>query len=202
MAKRSNHFMQFYTKTSRTLSGKQQQPVLPRQAGCRHSEAGFVLSLTEVLISVVIVAITFGAIITGYLSAAKQTEWSGYSLAATSLGVQMLEQARSAVWDIANNKNELTNLTLMAKSYTSSNATWTGYTTNIMDVPWKGTNYVMATNFVSIQDIFENNSGNVPVHLQVLRVDTVWPFNGWANFSKRMYTNSICTFIAPDNRGL
>jgi hypothetical protein len=187
---------------------KRQAPVVvkpassPAQSIHRRSEAGFVLSLPEVLISVVIVAVVFGSIINGYLAGARRTEWTGCSLAAQSLGVQILEQARAAVWDISINKNELTNLTLLAKSYDAGTKTWSGYTTNIMDIPWKGTNYIIATNYVSIQDIYENNTTNVPVHLQVVRVDTVWPFNGWGKFSVRYYTNSICTFIAPDNRGL
>lgn len=194
--------MQFYSKNRRAFSGGEQPGSAPGPAVHRRREAGYVLSLTEVLISVVIVAIVFGTIINGYLAGAKRTEWTGCSLAATSLGVQFLEQARSAVWDIANNKNELTNLTLTAKSYNPGTATWTGYTTSIMDIPWKGTNYVVATNFVSIQDIYENNYSGVPVHLQVLRVDTVWPFTGWGSFALKFYTNSICTYIAPDNRSL
>jgi len=40
----------------------------------------------------------------------------------------------------------------------------------------------------------------VPVQLQVVRVDTVWPFTGWGNHTLCYYTNSICTFLAPDNR--
>lgn len=194
--------MQLYSKTSRALFGIKQLGIAPWQPAQRRGEAGFVFSLSEVLISVVIVAIVFGGIINGHLSGATRTEWTGCSLAATSLGVQTLEQARSAVWDISIGKNELTNLTLLGKSYTASNSTWTGYTTSIMDIPWKGTNYVVATNFISIQDIVENISSNVPVHLQVLRVDTVWPFKGWGNYSLRFYTNSICSYIAPDNRGL
>ena len=194
--------MQLYSKTSRALFGKKRPGFAPTQPAQRRSEAGFVFSLAEVLISVVIVAIVFGSIINGYMAGATRTEWTGCSLAAQSLGVQFLEQARSGVWDINVGKNDVTNLTLSAKSYNSGTATWTGYTTSIMDIPWKGTNYVVATNFVSIQDIYENNDTSVGVHLQVLRVDTIWPFTGWGNYSMRFYTNSICTFIAPDNRGL
>jgi hypothetical protein len=139
----------------------------------------------------------FGTIINGYLAGAKQTEWTGCSLAATSLGLETLEQARSAVWDISINKNYITNLTMMNKFYNTTTKTWTGYTTNIMDIPWKGTNYVMATNFITIQD-FQIVTG---VHLQLVQVDTVWPYNGWGNFSVKLYTNSICTYIAPDNSG-
>jgi hypothetical protein len=36
--------------------------------------------------------------------------------------------------------------------------------------------------------------------LQSVRVDTVWPFNGWNNFSVQYYSNTSCTYLAPDNR--
>jgi hypothetical protein len=150
--------------------------------------------------SVVIVALVFGTIINGYLASAVRLEWTGYSLAAQSLGIKTIEQARSAVWDISNGKNELTNMPLLSASWNAGTRTYSGYTTNIMDVPYKGGNYVIATNFVTIQMINQNGVTNVPVVMQVIRVDTVWPFTGWSKFTLIYYTNSICTYIAPDNR--
>jgi hypothetical protein len=165
-------------------------------------EGGFVLSFWEVLISVVIVAMVFGTIINGYLIGAKKAQWTGYSLAAQNLSVQAVEQVRSAVWDIALNKIEITNMNLINKVLTVTNGNWvmTGYTTNILDIPWQGTNYVLATNFVTVQVIFANGISNPWVQLQTVRVDTVWPFDGWGNFTLQYYTNSVCTMVAPDNR--
>jgi hypothetical protein len=173
-----------------------------RQAGPVGDESGFVCSLWEVLICVVIVALVFGTIFNGYLIGAKRAQWTGYSLAAQALSVQTLEQTRSAVWDIAFSKTEITNLNLANKSLTISGPNWTmtGFTTNVMDIPWKGTNYVMATNFVTVQTIFENGTSNPWVQLQSIRVDTVWPYDGWNNFSTQTFTNTVCTMIAPDNR--
>jgi hypothetical protein len=194
--------MHFNSKNCPAVSITDRRDFTQRPSTHRRSEAGFILSLAEVLLSVVIVAIVFGTIINGYLAGAKRTEWTGCSLAAQSLGLQFLEQSRAAVWDASINKNEVTNLTLLSKSYDPSTKTWTGYMTNIMDIPWKGTNYVMATNYVTIQQIYQNNTTNVPVQMMVVRVDTVWPFTGWGNFTLRYYTNSICTFLAPDNRSI
>lgn len=179
-------------------AGQPNQPVAKRLA--RRGEGGFVGSFAEVLIAVVIVAVLFGSIINGYLSTAIRSQWTAYSLAAQSLGLQTIEQARSAVWDISMGKNELTNMTLLNSSWNSSTLTLTGYTTNILDVPWKGTNYVLATSYITIRTIYENIDGTVPVQVQVVRVDTVWPFSDWGNFQMLYYTNSLCTFIAPDNR--
>ena len=152
------------------------------------------------LISVVIVVVTFGSIINGYLSTAKRSQWTAYSMAAQSLGLQTIEQAKSAAWDIATGKNELTNMTLMGASWDAGTLTYSGYTTNILDVPWKGTNYVLATNYVSIRLLNENNNSSVPVQLHIIRVDTVWPFTAWSGNTLNYYTNSLSAYIAPDNR--
>lgn len=158
------------------------------------------MTLVEVVVSVAIVALVFGAILNGYIYSAKRVEWTGYSLAAQSLGVQTLEQARSAVWDTSRGKNELTNITLMSSSWNSSTKTYSGYSIDVLDVPIVGTNVVMATNFVSIQQFNISGNTNVQIWLQLIRVDTVWQFTGWGQNNIRYYTNSIGTYIAPDNR--
>jgi hypothetical protein len=151
---------------------------------------------------VLIVALVFGVIINGYLVGAKRAQWSGYSLAAQAASIELIEQARSAVWDITINKNQVAGMVL--SGYTSNSTALggyviTGYTTNIMDIPWKGTNYVIATNFITITLFPENNLPSVPVQLQMVRVDTVWPFNNWGSFQAAFYTNTTCTYLAPDN---
>jgi Tfp pilus assembly protein FimT len=162
-------------------------------------------TLMEVLIAVVLAALMFGGIISGYMLGAKRLQWAGYSLAAQTLSVQCLEQARSAVWDGSTNV-EILNLSFVgsSRSYSTTNSgkTWllTGYTTNILDIPWKGTNYLLATNYITIQQFYANNYSGRLVYLQSVRVDTVWPFIGWGNFALKYYTNSSCTYIAPDNR--
>jgi hypothetical protein len=166
----------------------------------RRREGGFIGSFWEVLLAVVIVAVTFGSIINGYLSTAMRAQWTAYSLAAQSLGLQAIEQTKSATWDISTGKNEITNLTLMGSSWNGTTKTYSGYTTNILDVPWKGTNYILATNFITIRTIYANNDSSVPVQVQIVRVDTVWPFTDWGGFKLCYYTNSVATFIAPDNR--
>lgn len=174
-----------------------------KRAGHLGGESAFMLSFWEVLISIVIVALVFGTIINGYLAGAVKVQWSGYSLAAESIAIQTLEQARSATWDIASGTVQITNMSLNNKQFTNyANGTWimTGYTTNVMDIPWKGTNFIVATNFVTAQVIFANGQTNPWVQLQMIRVDTVWPFNGWRRFTWTTYTNTVCTYMAPDNR--
>lgn len=170
----------------------------PKRRGLR-GVAG--LTLVEVLISLVIVALVFGSIIQGYVTSGKITEWSGYSLAAQSLAVQTLEQVRSATWDPQMNKCEVTNIPLLGwtLSYSGSGA-WTnysGYQISILDVPWKSNNYVMATNYVNFKMV--SFASNTNVQAILARVDTVWQFTGWGYANPVTYTNTVCTFFAPDN---
>jgi len=128
----------------------------------KRRQAGFVGGLWEVLIAFVIVAVSFGTIVGGYMSGAVKAQWSGYSLAAQTMASHALEQTRSATWDIATQNTQITNMPLLNKSLTVSGSTWTmtGYMTNILDVPWSSTNYVTATNFISIKVFFANGITN------------------------------------------
>jgi len=171
---------------------------LPGFSAVNASQAGF--TLLEVAISAIIVALVFGGIIKAYIQTGQRLEWSGYSLAAQSLAIQTIEQARATVWDPAQTPpvNEITNLSLMGTTLStySNTFTFTGYSTNILDVPYSSTNYVMATNFVTI--VLTNFSGNANVQEQVITVQTVWPF--YIRAANLYFTNTVSTIIAPDNR--
>ena len=183
--------MHFKLKQGKPIGEGESNPARKKEAG---------LTLVEVVVSAAIVALVFGAILNGYIYTAKKVEWTGYSLAAQSAGAQVVEQARSAVWDIARGVNQLTNMALLSSNLNGSTMTYSGYTTNILDVPIAGNNVVVATNYVSIQQINLSGNTNVQKFIQFIRVDTVWRFTGWGNSSIRYYTNSIGTYLAPDNR--
>jgi len=158
--------------------------------------AGF--TLVEVVISTAIVALLFGGVLTAYIQAGKRIEWTGYSLAAQSLAVEVVEQAKSATWDPAQTPpvNNLTNLNLQGASYNATTLTYTGYKTGILDVPYSDTNSVLATLYVTVQMF--NVGGNTNVQAQFLRVDTVWPYTSRGPVI--YFTNTVCTIVAPDNR--
>ena len=63
---------------------------------------------------------------------------------------------------------------------------------------YSGTNVIRATNYVTVRMLYFNNSANPPVQLQMMQVDTVWPFTVGTN--PKYFTNSIATYFAPDNR--
>lgn len=134
------------------------------------------ITLVEVVLSIAISGITFGAIVFGYVMSARRAEWSGYSLAANSLAMQRLEQTRAAKWDVLTTPiiDELT-----ATNFPDQVA--------IMDVPISGGNITYATNYTTITSI----STDPP--LKMVRVDCVWPFKG-----EGLFTNTLMTYRAPD----
>lgn len=163
-------------------------------AGNSKQDAAF--TLAEVVISIAIAAFVFGGIITAYIQTTRRAEWSGYSLAAQALAIQQLEQARSGVWDSSLGKNEVTNLVLLNRNV-AANGTVTGYSWTNLDIPVSGGNFTRATNYVTIT-MLPNVAGVPGVSLQMVQVDTVWPFQ--IGKTNRFYTNTISTYLAPDNR--
>jgi len=154
------------------------------------------MTLVEVIMAMAIVALVFCGTIEAYIQSSQRIEWSGYSMAAQSLAQATIEQTLAGVWDPCIPENESTNLNVMSSSYNANTLTWTGYCTNILDVPYSGTNFVIATNFITIQQISINGYSNV--WGQVVRVDCVWPFGFRAG--SPCFTNTVCTLMAPDNR--
>jgi prepilin-type N-terminal cleavage/methylation domain-containing protein len=154
----------------------------------RVSTRGF--TLAEVAMSLMIVGLVFGGILTAYLQSAQRAEWSGHSLAAQAFGLQQLEQARSAVWDISATPpvNEITNLNLI--DWRRTNGIWTGYSWGNLDVPSSGDNFVRATNFVTVREVVVTATPRVTVHS--VHVDTVWEQRG------ARFTNSVATYYGPD----
>lgn len=155
-------------------------------------------TLVEVVMSVALLTLLFGGILTAYIQTARQAEWAGYSLAAQAISIHQIEQARSAVWDYSINKNELTNLNLTAWSYNSSTKVGTGRTTRVLDIPISGTNIVVATNFVTVKLL--NVGGLTNVQVQMISVDTVWPFLTLRGI--KLFTNRTATYFGPDNRDM
>jgi prepilin-type N-terminal cleavage/methylation domain-containing protein len=143
-------------------------PLRPRQAG---------FTLAEVVIATALAALVVGSSIYGYVIASRRAEWSAYSLAANSLAIQRLEQARAAKWDPLGFPpvDELVSTNFPVVS------------TNVLDIPISKTNIVYATNITTITVL----STNPP--LKMIRVDCIWPF-----LNRGSFTNTVVTYRAPD----
>jgi len=157
-------------------------------------------TLAEVVISLGIAGMLFAGIMIGYVQSSRQAEWAGYLLAAQSCGIHQIEQARAAMWEVGNNpansRNELTNLNLLSWTYNTTTMVGKGYTTNVLDVPRSGTNFVMATNYVTVRTYLLTAFTNARV--QMVTVDTVWPFP--TKTGNRYFTNTTATYLGPDDR--
>jgi len=158
----------------------------------RRLASGF--TLVEIVVSLAIIVLVFSSVIAAYISAAFRAQWSGYNFAAQALAMQQIEQARAAKWDVMTTPpvDEVTNLSLQGWA-TSDGITWTGYTTNTLDLPISGTNVIWATNFCTISLIAFGNPTN---YLHSVQVQTVWPFL-WYN-KTYLYTNTLVDYISPD----
>ncbi|MFM2294655.1 MAG: hypothetical protein RLZZ350_1068 [Verrucomicrobiota bacterium] len=135
-------------------------------------------SLPELLICLVVMMLAYGGTIVCYILVAKRATWSGYSLAAQALSIRQTEEALAAKWDTqaATNVDYVTNIPSM--------------NTNILDLPYSGTNRSYATNFCTISTIMIQTNVGTQIHL--IRVDTVWTWSG------KTYTNSMQTYRAPN----
>ena len=133
-------------------------------------------TLVEVLVALGIAALSLAAIITGYILSAQRAEWSAYSLAAQSLALQRLEQARAAKWDLDGTPavDQLVSGSFPLRM-------------EILDIPRSGTNIVYATNFTTISTL----STTPP--LKLIRVDCVWKF-----LSRGPFTNTAMTYRTVD----
>ncbi len=150
--------------------------VSPRASDQPQSSTGF--TLAEVVVAIAVAALSFGGVIFGYVLTADRAEWSAYSLAAQSLAMQGVEQARAAKWDPKSwppvDELGVTNYTQM----------------DILDVPVSG-QPVLATNYISIALVSQDPP------LRQLRADCVWSLaNG--RRSRGPFTNTVVTLRTAD----
>ena len=115
--------------------------------------AGF--TLAEVVVAIAVATLSFGGVIYGYVLTADRAQWSAYSLAAQSLAMQGVEQARAAKWD--------------PKAWPAVDELGvTNYTqVDMLDVPVSG-QPVRATNYISVTAVSQDPP------LRQLRADCVW----------------------------
>lgn len=137
--------------------------------------AGAAFALPEVLICIGIMVLVYGGAIMAYIQTDRRAEWSAYSLGAQALSIRQIEQARAARWDTQGGVYVDYSDDIVPK--------WT----NILDLPYSGTNYVYATNFTTISTI-----SNSSFQIHMFKVDTVWAWRG------KLFTNTTASYRAPN----
>lgn len=141
---------------------------------CRRGGRNSGFTVAEVVITIAIMALVVQGTVVGYVLSAQRAEWSAYSMAAQSLAMQAVEQARAAKWD--------------PQAWPASDELGTTSFAQVvvLDVPVVGTP-VYATNYVRISTV----SANPP--LRELRADCVWKL-----IQRGPFTNTLITLRAPD----
>ncbi|MDB6112571.1 MAG: hypothetical protein JWR69_4321 [Pedosphaera sp.] len=139
-------------------------------------------TLAEVAVALGISALLFGGVVMGFVQSAQRAEWSAYNLAAHSLAMQGVEQARAATWD-PSAPGPIDNC--LPGNFPSVG-------TNILDVPISGTNITYATNTWTITTV-----GTNPYPLKMIRVDCTWKFIK-SGISSPVFTNTVATLRAPN----
>lgn len=132
-------------------------------------------TLTEVIISLVILVLVFHGILKAYTIACQRSEWSAHSLAAQSLAMQHMEAMRAAQWDPQNwpivDEAGLTNFR----------------STDILDISGTTKSPAYATSVVAVTTVTMNPP------LRQIRADCIWEFK-----PRGLFTNTVITLRAPD----
>ena|SRR5687767_8360175 len=134
-------------------------------------------TLIEQLFALLLAGITVSAVVSGFWQSVQQSEWSAHSLAAQSLAMQVMEQARAARWQPNGappvDDLQQTNFAVRADE--------------VLDVPAGRGQNLLATTRTTIRSISESPP------LKMIEVQTEWRFG-----NRRLYTNTIATYRAPD----
>jgi len=133
-------------------------------------------TLIETAVAVAVAAVVMAGMFKGYILASRRAQFASYSLAASAMASQRLENIVAASWVVSGTSvTNVLNPALRAQQV------------NALGLPSSGTNLVYATNFVTVTQISIN-----PPYLMA-RVDCVWNFIGMGTF-----TNTVAVLRAPD----
>jgi prepilin-type N-terminal cleavage/methylation domain-containing protein len=133
-------------------------------------------TLIETAVAVAVAAVVMAGMFKGYILASRRAQFASYSLAASAMASQRLENIVAASWVVSGTSvTNVLNPALRAQQV------------NALGLPSSGTNLVYATNFVTVTQISIN-----PPYLMA-RVDCVWNFMGMCTF-----TNTVAVLRAPD----
>lgn len=164
-----------------------------KQADKRTAANAF--TLVETLMALLILLLTMGGLMYGYVQANRMAEYSSITLAAQSYASQGIERARSAQWNsqMYPRTNGPGTGDELPPTTNSSGAVTSIVQVSTLNIPCTGdpgtTNFAfLVTNFISVVMVTENPP------LRQIRSDAVWTFA----LTQAKYTNTVITLRAPD----
>ena len=134
-------------------------------------------TLLEVVISILVVGIMMGGLVSLYIQSAARAEWSAYSVAGQMMALRGVEQTRAAQWD--------PRAGVPVDELVSSNFP---PVVDILDLGPNGAWTTYATNVTTIQ------TASVSPPLKSIQVVCTWYFPA----RNKVFTNSLITFRSPD----
>ena len=156
------------------------------------------MTLVEVFLAIIILAMVMGGIMMGYVQANRMAEFSSMSLAAQSTAAQGIEAALAAKWDTQAISTGVTGpgtpdvLPPRVPPYINGFPPNENQGSNYcLDIPVSGA-AIPVTNYVTITTI--TNILNPTVQYRQIRSDAVWTFP----LTGVTYTNTVITLRAPD----
>jgi prepilin-type N-terminal cleavage/methylation domain-containing protein len=133
-------------------------------------------TLVEVLISLLIIGLSLGSILSLYIQSAIRSDWSATSVSAQMMALSGLEQCRAAKFDPRGNAatDDLVSTNFPVK-------------VDVLDVGTTSGVATYGTNTTTITTVSTN-----PL-LKMVRVDCTWEFP-----RRGVFTNSVFTYRAPN----
>jgi prepilin-type N-terminal cleavage/methylation domain-containing protein len=138
--------------------------------------ANSAFTLMEVVISLAILGVSLGGILTLYVRSAQRADWSGYSVSAQMMALGGLEQCRAAKYDPHGSPPTDA---LVSANFPSR--------VDILDPATANGIVSYGTNTTTILMISTNPE------LKLVRVDCTWTYPG-----RGVFTNSVSTYRAPN----
>lgn len=134
------------------------------------------ITLSEVVISIAVSALSVAAVVSSYVLSARAADWISHSSAADISAQARMEQTRAAKWDTA--------ATPMVDELTSSN-----FPAEVVPLhaPVVGGTMLYGTNRTTIFSVSEDPP------LKFVQVDCVWSYP-----NRGPFTNTIVAYRSPD----
>ena len=138
--------------------------------------ANSAFTLLEVVISLAILGISLGGILTLYVRSAQRADWSGYSVSAQMMALSGLEQCRAAKYDPHGSPP--------TDALVSTNFP---FQVDVLDPGTANAITSYGTNTTTISTISTNPA------LKLVRVNCTWTYPG-----RGVFTNSVLTYRAAN----
>jgi type II secretory pathway pseudopilin PulG len=168
------------------------------QTRCVHRRGRLAFTLTEVLVSLVILVMVIAGVTYGYQQVNRISVWDSMNQAAQAFAIRGMESARAAKWNPWAGATNTTPDPGGQDELPNTTNTPSLIQTNVLDIPISGTPGINNTNYYATNYIFITQYPGQPP-IREIRSECVWSFSPFHNVNHgQLYTNTIITLRGPD----